>query len=78
MNDVYLRGPRVKYSVSFIYPIYLLTFRDEDGVPVFSEQGKEMKARIAHAQKTEQNQRFAQTQGGSVSPTGSSPGTVDR
>ncbi|XP_023338992.1 protein MCM10 homolog [Eurytemora carolleeae] len=51
--------------------------RDEDGVPVFSEQTKEMKARIAHAQKTEQSQRFAQTHQGSAS-TGSSPGTVDR
>ena len=36
-----------------------------------------MKARIAHAQKTEQSQRFAQAHQGSAS-TGSSPGTVDR
>ena len=44
---------------------------------MFNEQGKEMKARIAHAQKTEQSQRFAQAHQGSAS-TGSSPGTVDR
>ena len=44
---------------------------------MFSEQSKEMKARIAHAQKTEQSQRFAQMHQGSAS-TGSSPGTVDR